>query len=53
MTWNISLFIFYMIHIRKNSYLNEGWLFIGKFKVGSLPRMMNEELLAKFKCKST
>ena len=24
---------------QKNSYLNEGWLFIGRFKVGSLPRM--------------
>ena len=34
--------------IRKYSYLNEGWLFIGRFKAGSLPRMINKEVLAKF-----
>ena len=33
---------------QKNSYLNEGWLFIGRFKVGSLPRMKNKEVLAQF-----
>ena len=32
----------------KNSYLDEGWLFIGRFKVGSLPRMINKEVLAQF-----
>ena len=32
----------------KNSYLNEGWLFIYRFKVGSLPRMKNKEVLAQF-----
>ena len=34
-------------YIRKNSYLSEGWLFIGRFKVGSLPRTIHQELLAK------
>ena len=33
---------------QKNSYFNEGWLFVGRFKVGSLPRMMNEEVLGQF-----
>ena len=33
---------------RKNSYLNEGWLFIGRFKVGFSPRMINKEVLAQF-----
>ena len=28
----------------KNSNLNEVWLFIGRFKVGSLPRMINKEV---------
>ena len=32
----------------KNSYLDEGWLFIGSFKVGSVPRMINKEVLAQF-----
>ena len=27
---------------------NEGWLFIGRFKVGSLPRIINKEVLAQF-----
>ena len=39
--------------IRKNSYLNEGWLLIGRFKVGSLPRMINKAVLAQFKHKTT
>ena len=38
---------------QKNSYLNQGWLFIGKFKVGSLPRMINREVLAQFLYKPT
>ena len=29
----------------KKNYLNEGWLFIGRFKVGSLPRMIKKEVL--------
>ena len=33
-------------------HLNEGWLFIGKFKVGNLPRMMNKEVLVQFMHKS-
>ena len=32
----------------QNSYLNEGWLFIGRLKVGSLPRMINKEVLEQF-----
>ena len=33
---------------KKNSYLDEGWLFIGSFKVGSVPGMINKEVLAQF-----
>ena len=32
----------------KNSYLDEGWLFIGSFKVGSVPGMINKDVLAQF-----
>ena len=32
----------------ENSYLDAGWLFIGSFKVGSVPGMINKEVLAKF-----
>ena len=38
---------------QKNSYLNEGWHFIGRFKVGSLPRKINKDVLAQFKYKPT
>ena len=31
---------------QKNSYLDEGWLFIGRFKVGSVPGVINKEVLA-------
>ena len=31
----------------RNSYLDEGWLFIGSFKVGSVPGMINKEVLAQ------
>ena len=37
---------------QKNSYLNEGQLFIDRFKVGSLPRMINI-VLAQFIDKTT
>ena len=33
------------LHQKKNN-LNERWLFIGIFTVGSLPRMVNKEVLA-------
>ena len=33
---------------KKNSYLDEGWLFIGRFKVGSISGMINKEVLAQF-----
>ena len=36
------------LHQKKNSYLDEGWLFIGSFKVGSVPGMINKEVLAQF-----
>ena len=32
----------------KNSYLDAGWLFIGSFKVGSVPGMINKEVLVQF-----
>ena len=32
----------------KNSYLDEGWIFIGGFKVGSVPGMINKEMLGQF-----
>ena len=34
-------------------HINEGWLFIGRFKVGNLPRMINKEVLAQFIHKPT
>ena len=36
---------------KKTRYLNDGWPFIDRFKVGSLPRMKNKEVLAQFICK--
>ena len=33
---------------QKNCFLDEGWLFIGSFKVGSGSRMINKEVLAQF-----
>ena len=35
--------------MRKNSKLNEGLLYIGRFKVGSLPRIINKEKLLTMK----
>ena len=32
------------LHQKKNSYFDEGWLFIGSFKVGSVPEMINKGL---------
>ena len=29
---------------QKNCYFDEGWLFIGSFKVGSVPEMINKEV---------
>ena len=46
--WQFDTKIISYSYIRENSYLNEGWLFIGRFKVGSLPRMINKEVLAQF-----
>ena len=33
---------------KKNSYLDEGWLFIGSFNLGSVPGMINKEVLVRF-----
>ena len=30
---------------QENCYFDEGWLFIGSFKVGSVPEMINKEVL--------
>ena len=38
---------------QKNSYLNEGWHFIGRSKVGNLPRMINKGVLSQFMYKPT
>ena len=35
-------------YIRKYGCFNEGWLFVDKFKVGGLPRMINKLVLAQF-----
>ena len=35
------------LHQKKNSYFDDGWLFIGSFKVGSVPEMINK-VLAQF-----
>ena len=39
--WRIKLY-------QKKSYLDEGLLFIGKFKVGKVLEMINKEALAQF-----
>ena len=31
----------------KNSYLDEGWLFTSRIKVGNVPGMINEKVLAQ------
>ena len=50
----LKLYIYIYIYIsEKNSDLNEGCLFIGRLKVGSLPRMINIEVLAQFIYKPT
>ena len=41
------------IKSEKNSYFDGGWLFIGAFKVGSVPGMINKDVLAQFIYKST
>ena len=48
-----NMVIWHENYIRQNGYLNEVWLLIGRFKVGSLPRMINKELLAQFIYKAT
>ena len=59
-TWNIRLFIFCMIcsslkykgfTVYENKFetekYDEGWLFVGRFKVGSVLGMINKKVLAK------
>ena len=41
------------IKSEKNSHFDKGWLFIGTFKVGSVPGMINKDVLAQFIYKST
>ena len=41
------------IKSEKNSYFHKGWLFVGTFKVGSVPGMINKDVLAQFIYKST
>ena len=36
------------LYERINCYLDEGWFFMGTFKVGSVPGMINKEVLAQF-----
>ena len=48
---NLTLKLY--IYIRKSSFLNEEWHFIGRLKVGSLPRLTKKEVLAEFLYKST
>ena len=36
------------LHQKRSSYLDEGWLFIGSFKVRSLHMMIYKEVLAQF-----
>ena len=38
------------LYQKKSSYLNEGWLFIGRFKVGGVPGM--SAVLVEYKSKS-
>ena len=33
---------------QKNSCLDEEWIFIGSFKVGSVPEIINKEVLSQF-----
>ena len=33
---------------QKNSYIDKGWLFMGSFKVESVPGMIYKEVLAHF-----
>lgn len=37
---------------QKKSCLDEGWFFIARFKVGSVPAVRNKEALAQFTYKS-
>ena len=36
------------LHQKKNGYCDEGWLFIGSFKIGSVPGILNKEVLTQF-----
>ena len=36
------------LHQKKNRYLDEVWIFIDRFKVGSAPKMRNKVVLALF-----
>ena len=52
LVWNHNILML-KLH-QKKSYLNERWLLVGRFKVGSvLPEIINKEILAQFIYKST
>ena len=36
------------LHQKKNSYLDDGWLFVGSLKVESIPEMINKGMLVQF-----
>ena len=37
-----------ILKLHEGWHLDEGWLFIGRFKVGNVPGMINKEVLAQF-----
>ena len=45
--WNHDNLILKLLQ-KKNSHFDEGWLFIGSFKAGSAPGMIDKEVLAQF-----
>ena len=50
---NLTLKLYIDYTSEKIATLNEGWLFIDRFKVGSLIRIINKELFVQFTYKPT
>ena len=50
---NLTLKLYIDYTSEKIATLNEGWLFIDRFKVGSLIRIINKELFVQFIYKPT
>ena len=42
------MIVWYLSFVKKNSYLDEGWFFTGRFKVGNVPGMIIKEVLIQF-----